>query len=87
MKEIYETIKSIMSEVMAGQARPHTGAQITQITIRLNRNGKLEIQADWSDNFHTRLQLTEEQAKAPDAEFFIKTRLKKERRDNEGATP
>ena len=31
------------------------------------------------------MKLTEEQAKAPDAEFFIKGNLRKERRDNEGA--
>jgi len=79
MKDLYETLKSIMSEVTSPRAH------IQEVTVKLNSKGKLAIQASWSDNFHTKLQLNEEQAKAPDAEFHIKKELRKERRDNEGA--
>ena len=79
MKDLYKTLQSIMTEVTSRQAH------IQEVAISLHSSGRLTVHTMWSDGFQTKMQLTEDQAKAPDAEFFIKGNLRKERRENEGA--
>ena len=79
MKDLYETLKSIMTEVTSRRAHSQ------EVAISLQSSGNLIVHTLWSDGFQTKMQLTEDQAKAPDAEFFIKGNLRKERRENEGA--
>lgn len=85
MDELYETLKSIMSEAAGSGAHTPGQARVEKITVGLDSKGNLTIQADWSDDFHTRIQLQEADVRDVNAEFFVKTRLRKQRRDNEGA--
>ena len=79
MKEFYDTLKSIVSEVTSPRAH------IQEITATLNSKGFLTVGILWSDGLRSAIKITEAQAQEPDAEFFLKSRLRHQRRNEEGA--